>query len=117
MYWTLGGTWATGTLKRMGYGSSGQEIGKFPPPRFPNGITYVADKNKEAGMTPGLWFEIEIFGIESQNYQLKQELMMRNGNSLVEDNSRRFLYFGSEETRKFATEVLERYMDCGFAQS
>lgn len=84
------------------------------PTRFPNGIAYVAEKISQAGMIPGLWFEIEIFGLESQNYQHRTDLMMTIGDRVVEDNNRRFLYFGSDSAQQFATDVFEKYIAYGF---
>ncbi|MCG2791559.1 MAG: alpha-galactosidase, partial [Actinomycetia bacterium] len=91
-------------------------VGDWEPnkKRFPLGIKNVADKIKQKGMIPGIWLEIEVAGNCSKSYINNQHLFMKNKFQYVEDNSRRFLYFGYSETREYATEVVEKLIDAGF---
>lgn len=82
--------------------------------RFPEGIKAVADQIKEAGMIPGIWLEIEVAGDRSKSYSDRTPLFMKKGSAYVEDHFRRFLYFGSPETREYATQAVENLIEAGF---
>ena len=84
------------------------------PSRFPDGIKAVADHIRNSGIIPGIWFEIEIAGEESEAFTGKTELFMRNETGLVETGSRRFLYFGDRRTCAYATDIFERFIESGF---
>jgi alpha-galactosidase len=82
--------------------------------RFPSGIGQAAEKITRAGMIPGIWTEIEVVAVDSMAYREKWNLLMRNRKGFVEDECRRFLYYGYQETRDHATAVFERLIDQGF---
>lgn len=84
------------------------------PVRFPNGLDSIVDKINGKGMIPGIWLEIEVAGELSKAYTELEHLLMKRGEHYVEDNMRRFFYFGNPETRKRATEVFERMINYGF---
>ena len=84
------------------------------PSRFPEGIEKAAEKIKENGMIPGIWTEIEVASEGSKSYNENVQLFMKNENTYVEENVRRFLYFGNPETRKYAFGVFEKLIKAGF---
>ncbi|WP_168120119.1 alpha-galactosidase [Paenibacillus sp. HB172176] len=83
--------------------------------RFPEGIQTVADQIRQAGMMPGIWLEIEVAGAGSKSYTDHERLFMTHQTGYVEDNGRRFLYFGSPDTREYATKAFERFIAAGFS--
>ncbi|MHB1485539.1 MAG: glycoside hydrolase family 36 protein [Saccharofermentanales bacterium] len=84
------------------------------PSRFPEGLGPIADMIKTAGMIPGIWAEIEVAGNDSIAYTQNTGLFMKNETGLVETSTRRFLYFGNPETRRFADNVFEKLIADGF---
>ncbi len=84
------------------------------PSRFPNGFRQTADRIRKAGMIPGIWTEIEIVGIDSKAFTDKTDLFMFNETGFVESGSRRFLYFGDQKTRDYATGIYEKLIQDGF---
>ncbi|KRL55439.1 melibiase subfamily protein [Paucilactobacillus oligofermentans DSM 15707 = LMG 22743] len=77
--------------------------------RFPNGIREVTDEIKRLGMTPGLWLEIEVMGI---NNPLAVKLpddwfFMRHGHRVIDVN-RYHLDFRNPEVRKYVSDVVDR---------
>lgn len=47
--------------------------------QFPNGLEPVLDKIRDAGMIPGIWFEIETVGRDSKASHLSEHLLKRDG--------------------------------------
>jgi alpha-galactosidase len=84
------------------------------PGRFPSGIGQAAEMIRGAGMVPGIWTEIEVAAVDSKAYREKWNLLMRNRQGFVEDECRRFLFYGCPETRDHATAVFERLIAQGF---
>jgi alpha-galactosidase len=82
--------------------------------RFPAGIGQAAEMITRAGMIPGIWLEIEAVAVNANAYREKWNLLMKNGSGFVEDECRRFLYFGYKETRDHATGVFEGLIAQGF---
>ncbi|MCD7744398.1 MAG: alpha-galactosidase [Lachnospiraceae bacterium] len=56
---------------------------------FPEGLEKTVDAIREAGMKPGIWFEIENVGNASRAYQMEEHLLHRDGAVLTTD-ARRF---------------------------
>ncbi|MBO5372919.1 MAG: alpha-galactosidase [Lachnospiraceae bacterium] len=50
---------------------------------FPDGLQKTVDVIKEAGMIPGLWFEIENVGSAARAYQMEEHLLHRDGKVLT----------------------------------
>lgn len=57
---------------------------------FPKGLKNTADKIRAAGMIPGIWFEYENAGRESDIYQKQEHLLHKDGKPLT-SYARRFL--------------------------
>ncbi len=57
---------------------------------FPRGLKFVADKIKEAGMRPGIWYEMEVVGKDSDVFKKPEYLLQRDGYPL-QTCFRRFL--------------------------
>lgn len=49
---------------------------------FPQGLKKTADKIREAGMVPGIWFEFENVGSASRAYQMQPHLLHKDGKPL-----------------------------------
>ena len=58
--------------------------------RFPQGLKATADKIRECGMIPGLWFEMENCGAASEIFNNTKMLLTRDGLP-IQCGSRRFL--------------------------
>lgn len=50
---------------------------------FPEGLGKTVEKIKEAGMIPGIWFEIETVGSASRAYHMEDHLLKKDGTSLT----------------------------------
>jgi alpha-galactosidase len=50
---------------------------------FPEGLEKTTEAIREAGMKPGIWFEIENVGSASKAYQLEEHLLKRDGEVLT----------------------------------
>lgn len=50
---------------------------------FPEGLEKTVDAIHEAGMIPGLWFEIENVGRASRAYHLEEHLLQKDGKTLT----------------------------------
>ena len=53
---------------------------------FPHGLKEVADRIRDRGMTPGLWFEFETVGEDSTAFTLTDHLLQRDGVPLTAGN-------------------------------
>lgn len=80
-----------GWYKSNGLGA-GTTHGDWEPDTeaFPTGLDGAANLIKEAGMLPGIWFEMETCGNNSRLFQREDLLLHRDGVPLTVDN-RRFL--------------------------
>lgn len=50
---------------------------------FPEGLGKTAEAIKQAGMVPGIWFEIETVGKAARAYQLEEHLLHKDGKVLT----------------------------------
>ena len=91
-----------------------ETVGEWQPvqKRFPNGIKAVFDYIKSKGMVPGMWFEIEVMGVNCPILDQFDDdcFFMRHGRRVI-DHGRYQLDFRSEKVRNFATEVLRRAIE------
>lgn len=61
----------------------------IPSPRlFPDGLSKTTEMIREAGMKPGIWFEIDNLGEEADSYQKEEHLLKRDGYTLTTANRR-----------------------------
>lgn len=81
---------------------------------FPNGLKYMADKVREAGMIPGIWYEMEVCGKDSDMFKTPERLLQRDGIP-VTSCFRRFLDMRQPEITEFLDErLLKNLKDNGF---
>ena len=81
---------------------------------FPDGLQKTADLIKNAGMKPGLWFEIDNAGSASKAYQDEGHLLKRDGKVLT-TTSRRFFDLRQEEVQEeLAVKVIGTLKKYGF---
>lgn len=80
--------------------------------RFPNGIKKVFDYIRFKGMTPGIWLEIEVVGINSPMLKQLDDsfFFMRHGRRVI-DNGRYQFDFRNEKVRAFADSVIDRVVN------
>lgn len=82
--------------------------------RFPKGLSYIAEKTREAGMIPGLWFEMENAGDSSEVFG-KEELLLKRDGYPIQTGRRRFLDMRKPEVQRYLEErVIERLEQDGF---
>lgn len=72
---------------------------------FPHGIRAVAEKITAAGMLPGIWFEFENVGRDSDIFY-NEEMLLHRDSHLLTSKNRRFLDLRKEEVRTYLEEKL-----------
>ncbi|WP_367376283.1 alpha-galactosidase [Lentilactobacillus kefiri] len=89
-------------------------VGEWLPSkkRFPNGIEKTIQYIRDKGLTPGLWLEIEVIGINSPiaNKLPDDWFFMRHGKRII-DCDRYHLDFRNPEVRAFADKVVKRLVE------
>lgn len=81
---------------------------------FPKGLKYTADKIKEAGMLPGIWYEMEVVGKDSDVFKKPEYLLQRDGYPL-QTCFRRFLDMRKDIVQEYLTErVINQLEEWGF---
>ena len=79
---------------------------------FPEGLEKTVDKIREAGMIPGIWFEIETAGSAARAYQMEEHLLHKDG-SVLTSYFRRFWDMCDPWVERYLTEkvigTLQRY--------
>ena len=81
---------------------------------FPKGLKYVADKIREAGMLPGIWYEMEVVGKDSDVFKKPEYLLKRDGYPL-QTCFRRFLDMREEVVQEYLEErVINQLEEWGF---
>lgn len=81
---------------------------------FPKGLKYVADKIREAGMLPGIWYEMEVVGKDSDVFRKPEYLLKRDGYPL-QTCFRRFLDMREEIVQDYLEErVINQLEEWGF---
>ncbi len=85
-------------------------VGEWLPSekRFPGGIRKVIDYIRSKGMTPGLWLEIEVMGIESIAKSMPDDwFFVRHGKRAI-DHGRYQLDFRNPRVVAYADGIIER---------
>ena len=87
-----------------------QTIGAWQPSgtRWPNGLRFVTDRIRAAGMTPGLWLEPEVGGAKSLLAQKPDNWFLIRHGKRVFKNSRLLLDFRNPEVRAYLDQVIAR---------
>ncbi len=81
---------------------------------FPKGLKYVADKIREAGMLPGIWYEMEVVGKDSDIFKKPEYLLHRDGYPL-QTCFRRFLDMRKENVQEYLEQrVIGQLEEWGF---
>ncbi|MBP5462357.1 MAG: alpha-galactosidase, partial [Lachnospiraceae bacterium] len=87
---------------------------KVSPILFPHGMKAATDKIRAHGLIPGIWFEMESCGVDSDMYKETDLLVARDGFP-VTVGTRRFLDMRNERTRARLDERLLGFLkECGF---
>ena len=82
--------------------------------KFPSGLKKTADKIRECGMIPGLWYEMEVVGKDSEMFKRDDMLLKRDGIP-IQTMFRRFLDMRKPEVTDYLTErVIKNLKDNGF---
>ena len=87
-----------------------QTIGAWEPSatRWPQGLKFVLDRIKQAGMVPGLWLEPEVAGAKSLLAQKPDSWFLVRHGKRVFKNSRLLLDFRNPEVRSYLDQVIAR---------
>lgn len=81
---------------------------------FPHGLKATADVIRENGMIPGIWFEMESCGVDSETYRTEGLLVKRDGFP-VTVGTRRFLDMRKASARAHLDDrLLGLLKECGF---
>lgn len=79
---------------------------------FPMGMQEIVDKIREAGLKPGIWFEIEIVGKDAKAFEYTDYLLKKNGKVITAGN-RRFWDMRDQWTQKYLSDkvigMLKKY--------
>ena len=82
--------------------------------KFPGGLKKTADKIRECGMIPGLWYEMEVVGKDSDSFKNEDMLLKRDGIP-IQTMFRRFFDMRKPEVIDFLTKrVIDNLKDNGF---
>lgn len=95
-----------GWYKREGipwYSSMGDYA--VSPELFPEGLGKTVEAIREAGMIPGIWFEIDNVGCAADAWNQTDHLLYRNG-SVLETDSRRFWKMTDPWVQKYLSAVV-----------
>lgn len=76
---------------------------------FPAGVRRVAQKIRDAGMIPGIWFEFEVAGRDSACFSREELLLHRDGKPITAKN-RRFLDLRKEEVTRYLNERFLKFL-------
>jgi alpha-galactosidase len=81
---------------------------------YPKGLKRAADIIQENGLKPGLWFEYETVGIESELFH-RTDLMLHANGRPIQTGVRRFLDFRKKEVIEYLEEkVIKTLKENGF---
>ena len=82
--------------------------------KFPHGLKYVADRIREDGMIPGLWFEMEVTAKDADTFKCDDMLLKLDGVP-IQTCFRRFLDMRNPKVTEFLKErVIGRLKEDGF---
>ncbi len=97
-------------------GNDWSEIGDWVTnkDKFPRGLEYIASAVKEAGMIPGIWYEMEVAGGAADIFKKTEYLLHRDGYPL-QTGQRRYLDMRKPEVQEYLRErVIDNLAKCGF---
>lgn len=102
-----------GALNSAWYNCQGDwEYGKD---RFPGGLKKTADRIRDAGMIPGLWFEMEVAGAGSRASREQTDLLLKRDGLPLEDSGNRFWDMRNPKAIEYLDEhVIGTLRDNGF---
>ena len=81
---------------------------------FPDGIGTVCDAIRAAGMIPGIWFEFENAGRDSEVFSRNELFLTRDG-IVITNKNRRFFDLRKEEVRRYiASHMVDLLVKNGF---
>lgn len=76
---------------------------------FPNGLKETLDKIRACGMIPGIWFEFEICGRQSDAFNLTEHLLKRDGH-VITTGDRRFWDMSDPYVLEYLTDKVIRFL-------
>jgi alpha-galactosidase len=79
--------------------------------RFPEGLPALLERIRSKGLTPGLWLELEVAGINSPLKNKPDDWFFQRHGRRVIDNSRYLLDFRNPAVRAHADEVVDRLVN------
>lgn len=82
--------------------------------KFPGGLKEAADYIRSCGMIPGVWFELEVVGINSEHWQDKEHLLLKDGVPLTVGERRFWDMEDAWVTDYLHEKVIKRLKECGF---
>lgn len=71
--------------------------------KFPHGLKYVADKIKENGMIPGIWFELEVTAKDAESFK-KEDMLLKLDGIPIQTCCRRFFDMRNPKVTEFLDE-------------
>lgn len=77
---------------------------------FPNGIGVVADKIRNAGLKPGIWFEPEVVGVEAYVGKKNESLLKRHDN-VITAGTRRFWDMRNPAVQDYLTDKIIKMLN------
>ena len=84
------------------------------PILFPNGIKYTVDCIREAGLKPGIWFEIDNAGHDSHIYYEEDMFLKRDGMPITTEGRRFFDMSKPEVIDYLDKKVIDQILEYGF---
>ncbi len=85
------------------------------PVLFPEGLTALTKEIREAGMKPGIWFEIDNAGRDSRIYHEEEMLLHKDGRVLTNGSRRFFAMTKPEVIRYLGERVIGQLKQYGFS--
>lgn len=77
---------------------------------FPDGLQKMTETIRDAGMKPGIWFEMEVIGKDAQAFQLTEHMLKRS-QKVITAGSRRFWDMRDEWTVRYLTEKIIDFLN------
>lgn len=83
--------------------------------KFPKGMKYIADQIKNKGIKPGIWFEFETVGENSNAFGLYKKYLLHRDGFVLKSGKRAFWDFRDDYVNKYLNDkVVTLLKDCGF---
>ena len=76
---------------------------------FPHGIRAVADAIRAEGMIPGIWFEFEVAGRDSEAFR-REDLLLKRDGALITCKNRRFFDLRKQEVRDYLSSRMADFL-------